>query len=184
MADAARTHKECNIAWIDFGFNHGGERYIRSEEFDFLWEYPYPEKINAFCLSYPVENATSLIDRLQFQTDCFTGNFVVPSSLCEWFWDNMRAAMCSLLDIGCMDDDQYLITMLWHKNPELFHIQITTWFDIFLINSNQIFTLHEQEVPSVTARMINKIKRIKRKFHLKKSVFIKKMIDRERQLYG
>ena len=184
MADAARTHKECNIAWIDFGFNHGGARYIRSEEFDFLWEYPYPEKINAFCLSDPIENATSLIAKLQFQTDCFTGNYVVPSGLCELFWEYMREAMCSLLDIGCMDDDQYLITMVWHKHPELFHIQIATWFDIFLINSNQIFTLQEQSVPSLPVRVINKIKRTIQKLHLKKSVFIKKMIERERQIYG
>ena len=72
LADAA---KKCDpddfVAWVDFGYNHGGDRYVKSEEFNFLWEYDFPEKINVFCLSDP--DKVSLVDSLQFQFDCFIG---------------------------------------------------------------------------------------------------------------
>lgn len=184
MKDASEHfEKSCNLAWVDFGFNHGGERYIKDTDFNFNWEWDYPKKLNAFCLNNP--NKVSLIESLQFQFDCFTGcSFVLPAELALDFWKYMKDAMNALIDCGCMDDDQHLMLMVYKKRPELFNIQYANWFEMFMLNSSQKFIVQKYIMPSLTVRVINKIKRIKRKLHLNKSVFIKKMIRREREIYG
>lgn len=184
MKDASeRIEKSCNLAWVDFGFNHGGARYIDDTDFDFYWEWDYPNKLNAFCLYNP--NKVSIIESLQFQFDCFTGcSFVLPIELASDFWKYMKEAMNALIDCGCIDDDQHLMLMVYKKRPELFNIQYANWFEMFMLNSFQKFILREYTAPSILVRVANKIKRTKRKIHLKKSVFIKKMMNRERQIYG
>ena len=32
------------VAWIDFGYNHGGEYYINPEDFNFEWKYNFSNK--------------------------------------------------------------------------------------------------------------------------------------------
>ena len=34
------------VAWLDFGFNYGGRFYKNENEFDFLWEYDFSDKIH------------------------------------------------------------------------------------------------------------------------------------------
>ena len=36
-----------------------------------------------------------------------------------------------LLDMGCIDDDQTLLMMIYRWHPELFNISIRTWFKEF-----------------------------------------------------
>lgn len=142
----ANTAKNCSkdeyIAWLDFGYNHGGERYINSEDFDFLWDYDFPQKINLFCLCNP--DNMSLIDSLQFQTDCFIGHTaIIAQPLCELYWQYMKDAMKSLLRIGCMDDDQYLQLMVYKEHKEEHSIIICDWFEDFQKCSNHSFAVKE-----------------------------------------
>jgi protein YibB len=184
MADAAKTREHTEqLAWVDFGFNHGGSKYIRSEDFDFHWVYNYPYKLSAFCLNDPDKMA--LIDSLQFQHDCFTGcSFALPVGLCAPFWTYMKEAMSALLDVGCIDDDQHLMLMVYKKQKEQFSIQIANWFEMFLLNSDQTFTLREHPIPSIPVRAVRKLQRTLKKVHVKKSSFIKRMEQKERKYYG
>ena len=92
LSDAAgRIAEDCMLAWVDFGINHCGVKYAGSEDFDFLWEYDFPEKITAFCHRDPVE--ASLIDTLQFMLPVFDGSVVImPRSLCATYWQAVRGA--------------------------------------------------------------------------------------------
>ena len=185
VQDAAeRVGESCNIAWIDFGFNHGDAKYLDPKDFDFYWEYDYPEKVNAFCLNDP--DKVSLIDSLQFQFDCFTGSFVLPAKLTKLFWGYMKEAMSALVDVGCIDDDQYLMLMVYKKYPDLFHIQIANWFDIFEKNSEHTFEVRRYEVPSVPKRIVNKLKRTAEKLvrSCVKSSFVRRMEQAERLHFG
>ena len=29
------------VAWLDFGYNHGGDTFIDPEDFDFCWDYEF-----------------------------------------------------------------------------------------------------------------------------------------------
>lgn len=43
------------IAWIDFGFDHGGDDFPFSEDFDFTWNYTFSPKVNIF-VTHPLDN--------------------------------------------------------------------------------------------------------------------------------
>jgi hypothetical protein len=198
MADAAKNLIETyQLAWVDFGFNHGGSLYIKSEDFDFCWSYDYPYKLSAFCLNDP--DKMVLIDSLQFQHDCFTGcSFVIPAGLCATFWTYMKEAMCSLLDLNCIDDDQQLMLMVYKKHKELFYIQIANWFDMFRLNSNQNFTIKQKKQGefvqnqavqvSLMRRCWRKLKHLFKKKEEKEmqrlDPFIERMLEKKRKYYG
>lgn len=132
------------MAWLDFGYNHGGERYVDSHDFDFQWDYDFPKKINVFCLSDP--SKVCAIDSLQFQSDCFIGHTaVMPAGLCGVFWKYIKEAMYSLIALDCIDDDQQLELMVYKRYPELFEIRICDWFEDMQICSNQSFTIRQSE---------------------------------------
>lgn len=158
MRAAELTEDACTMAWIDFGYNHGGDFYTDSADFNFLLSGEYSDKIYKFCLNDP--DKLSLIDSLQFQYDCFNGMITILSKeLCAYFWSEIRDAWQSLLNIGCMDDDQQLDLMVYKKNKELFQITVCDWFEGFLYISDQAFkTKAKNKKPSLKKRMIRKIK--------------------------
>ena len=142
LSDAAkRTADACMLAWVDFGINHCGVKYAKAEEFDFLWEYEFPEKITAFCHEDPAK--VSLIDTLQFMTPVFDGSVVVmPKSLCSNYWESVRGAMEALVKLGYVDDDQMLSLIVYKDQPELFDIHMENgWYSAFELCSNKVFTL-------------------------------------------
>ena len=146
LADAAeRTSEDRMLAWVDFGINHSGVTYAKSEEFDFLWEYEFPEKITAFCHADPA--GVSLIDTLQFMMPYFDGSVVVmPKALCRHYWESVRGAMDALVKLGCVDDDQMLSLIVYKNQPELFDIRLEKgWYSAFALCSSQQFTLVSRE---------------------------------------
>lgn len=168
VAQTAKNESDdCFVAWIDFGFNHGGKKYSDSNDFDFLWDYDFPKKINLFCLCNP--DGLSLIDCLQFQLDCVIGgSVIVPRFLCEKFWDDIKQSMLTLLDIGCIDDDQILLLMAYKRNPSLYSIVQCDWFDAFIKCSNNSFSLTESSPMDPVPTIHN----------LKRTPFIKRIFDR------
>lgn len=115
------------VAWIDFGFDHGGNKYTNSEEFNFKWDYEFDNKINIFSLSNPEK--FSSIESLQMQKDCIMGFLVyVPKNLIEEFWNLIRKSMEALLMLECIDDDQHLLLMAYKWNPNIFKYHISDWF--------------------------------------------------------
>lgn len=194
---ATRTDSDYFLAWVDFGYNHGDAKYMNSEDFDFLWEYPFDKKINAFCLSNPDDR--SCIDSLQFQKDCFIGGaLIIPQSMCSTWWERIREAMCALISLDCIDDDQQLMLMVYKRYKEDFNIMICDWFDAFLLCSNQKFTIKQVEPvkqiesqkcvrTSLLRRGYCKLKRcfISRKQEQQKlDPFLERMQEKKEKYYG
>lgn len=169
MDAASKEDDSTMMAWLDFGYNHGGERYIDNNDFAFEWNYDFPDKINVFCLSDP--NKKCAIDSLQFQSDCFIGHTaIMPARLCAIFWTYIKEAMYSLISLDCIDDDQQLVLMVYKRYPELFHVTICTWFQDMELCSNQKFKLTtdttkanvKQQVKQLYQRLRSRISFLKR----------------------
>lgn len=115
------------VAWIDFGFNHGGDLYINPEEFDFEWKYDFTEKIHLFALRSP--DNVPVFEIVRKLDDYFMGALmVIPASLAEVMWLAMKNAMTTLLDVGMIDDDQLLLILAYRKQPSYFQIHYSNWF--------------------------------------------------------
>ncbi len=161
LSDAAkRTAQDQMLAWVDFGINHCGVTYAKAEEFDFLWEYDFPEKITAFCHQDPA--GVSLIDTLQFMMPYFDGSVVVmPKALCAHYWEAVRGAMDALVKLGCVDDDQMLSLIAYKNEPDLFDIRLEkAWYSAFALCSGQTFTLQKREPPSVQEKTLCVMRRL------------------------
>lgn len=114
------------MAWLDFGFNHGGRVYTSEEDFDYLWKYPFSDKIYLSMMKKDTGKPIFLI--VQNAEVYVQGALVVvPVTKCCEFYDLMIRAMNSLLDVGFMDDDQTLLLMAYRERSELFHVDINDW---------------------------------------------------------
>lgn len=132
-----------NIAWVDFGFNHGDAYYINPSEFEFLWNWEFKNNIELFALSNP--NEMSLIDSLQFQEDCIQGTVVgCKKMFLSELWNWIREAMISLLNCGCIDDDQHLLLMMYKQHKENCHVTVCDWFMQFELTSDVNFTVKKR----------------------------------------
>lgn len=151
------------MAWLDFGYNHGGELYSNPTNFDFEWDYDFEDKINMFCLCDPGQ--VNSIDHLQFQADCFIGHTaIMPAKSCELYWDEMKQSMLSLLSLDCIDDDQQLELMVYRKHPEWFKVRICNWFEDMKICSNHNFELaNKDHSASIKDKILGKIYQLKRR---------------------
>lgn len=129
MADAtSRGITGSQVAWIDFGFNHGGVLFPNPEEFDFEWRFAFSPKIHLFSLQ-PCNTASSLIS-LQFFPEIIMGPLIIaPSIACEALWKLTLRAMESLVMLGAIDDDQQLLLMAYQYQPDLFEVHLSDdWF--------------------------------------------------------
>ncbi|WP_201769113.1 WlaTC/HtrL family glycosyltransferase, partial [Peribacillus psychrosaccharolyticus] len=128
LADAVKrglTKKQ--VAWIDFGFNHGGDLYTNPEQFDFMWEYEFSNKIQFFYYKkYDEKPIFEIVRRL---SDCIMGCLIVtPSNLCEELWKLNKEAMLNLNKVGLSDDDQLIQLMSFRAKPEIFELHQSEWF--------------------------------------------------------
>lgn len=130
LDDAAKRINEENalLAWIDLGFNHKNECYVRPEEFSFEWNSDVDlSKIHLFSLR-PVDQFIGL-ETVQFLSDTIMGGFsLVPKALCNELWNMIKKSMELLLMLDCIDDDQQLLLMATRQRPDLFEIHISDWF--------------------------------------------------------
>lgn len=198
VADAASREErdDCFLAWVDFGYNHGGDRYTESKDFDFYWEYSFPRAVNIFCLADP--DQVSLIDSLQFLSECCIGHTaIIRKDYCRHYWEMMLDAMNSLVKIGCIDDDQMLMLMVYRQEPGIHSVVICDWFEDFQRCSNQQFSVvekdneveetHAQHV-GITRRIIGSLMwcyhRLSDPEYPPKSDFLKRMDIRQKRYYG
>lgn len=115
-----------NVVWIDFGFDHGGITYSDAEDYNFLWEYDFKNKIHISCLHDP--DSVIGMQSLQFQDDCVMGcMYGLSRELVPIFWHLVEDAMNALLMLDCMDDDQQLVLMAYKARPEIFEVHVTDW---------------------------------------------------------
>ncbi|CAH1232806.1 hypothetical protein PAECIP111891_07098 [Paenibacillus allorhizoplanae] len=114
------------VAWVDFGFNHGGSVIDSNSDFNFLWEYNFPEKINLFSIQ-DIDDRP-IFDIVRSMDVYIMGTIIVGvDKLWHEFWLLMRTAMISLNNCGLTDDDQTILLMAYRINPRIFQILESGW---------------------------------------------------------
>lgn len=128
LSDAVKNkYADGMVAWMDFGFNHGSECYIKPEEFNFLWKTRLNNKIHIFTLEEITKKP--IFHLVRTLSDNIMGCLIIlPSKYCLELWKLIKEAMISLCDIGFIDDDQLLLLMAYRKRKEIFQVHQSTWF--------------------------------------------------------
>lgn len=156
------------VAWVDFGFDHGGILYY-DEDFDFNWEYDFGDKIHIFCLMDP--DSISGIQILQYLPDCVMGSmYGLPRTRVADFWTLVRNAIEGLLALDCIDDDQLMVLMAYKARPELFKVYVTDWQMALKLCGGDHMRLREKKLPKAE----NKYKRALR-------IFVRKFIKNPKE---
>ena len=115
------------VAWIDFGYDHGGEEFPYAEDFDFLWTYDFEPKIHLF-LAKELDD-TPIFKVVQTMETYIRGGIIIaPDFLWKSFWNDSCQAMQTLADCGLADDDQTITLMAYRKQPEHFQTHMTTYW--------------------------------------------------------
>lgn len=114
------------IAWVDFGYNHGGNPIDKNSDFNFKWEYDFPNKINLFTIQ-KLDNRPIFEIVLSMDTYIMGGFIVGPAHLWPIFWRLLKDSMMILNECGLADDDQNIILMAYRKNPEIFELHESFW---------------------------------------------------------
>lgn len=176
-----------NVVWMDFGFDHGGITYSDAEDYNFLWEYDFKNKIHISCLHDP--DSVIGLQSLQFQDDCVMGcMYGLSRELVPTFWKLVRNAMEALLMLDCVDDDQQLVLMAYKARPELFTVHVTGWQMIMKEMGADHMKIKQKETP----KQENKYKKILRQTFRKiipnkndlKRNYAKRSYDAAIRVYG
>ncbi len=116
------------VAWVDFGYNHGGENCIYADEFDFLWCYDFSPKIHLFAMEQPDD--MPIFEVVRMMRAYIAGAIMVaPAELWIDFARLYKESMLHLTHCGFADDDQTLSIMAYRERPELFEIHpVDDWF--------------------------------------------------------
>lgn len=116
------------IAWIDFGFSHGGDVFPFDQDWSFSLKCQICDKIMLWFLP-PILDERPIFDviRTVLPESLMGGFFVCPRRLTNELWKIVRECVFSLLDIGLMDDDQTVFLMASRIKPELFELRGSFW---------------------------------------------------------
>ncbi|OZG64368.1 WlaTC/HtrL family glycosyltransferase [Bifidobacterium eulemuris] len=127
MQQAATTTHTEHLAWIDFGFDHGGTLYPAPESFDIQWEYPFEKDVTIFAVKRPDDAPVFDIVR---RTDTFIQGdcLVAKTGYARHIYDDVREQYLHLLCCGMIDDDQIVLLMCARWNPEHYAILPSSWF--------------------------------------------------------
>ena len=126
--DASKMIKSDELlAWIDFGYNHGGDKFSDCNDFCFEWKYDFPDKVTYF-YNKEINNKPVFYLVQSFELNIMGAPFVVSKTYAKEHWDLIRNAMITLIDVGLIDDDQTLMLMAYRKKPEIFNLMKSDWF--------------------------------------------------------
>ena len=153
------------VAWIDFGFNHGGDLYTNPKEFDFEWQYEFENKIHYFY--YKKYDERPIFEIVRRLSDCIMGCLIIiPSMHANDLWKLNRGAMITLNDVGLIDDDQLIHLMSYRKSPELFKLVESDWFlPLKTYGGDNLVSLRQYN-QSKMRELARNIKQFSRRFRL------------------
>jgi len=114
------------VAWLDFGYNHGGDPIDKESDFSFEWSYDFPEKINLFTIQ-DLDNRPIFDIVLSMDTYIMGGVIIGPDQLWDEFWDLIKQSVFELTSCGLADDDQNVLLMAYRKKPEIFALHKSYW---------------------------------------------------------
>lgn len=115
------------VAWLDFGYDHGGEEFPYSEDFDFLWNYNFSSSIHIFLAKHIDEKPIFKIIQ-DMDTYIRGGLIIAPSQFWSPLWHDIHDSLLSLAECGMADDDQTLLLMAYRRHPENFQTHLTTYW--------------------------------------------------------
>lgn len=153
------------IAWVDFGYNHGGVYYTKPEEFNFEWKYPFSKKIHIFNVNELDELPIFEVCR-RMNSYIIGGVVVAPDYLWAPLWKMVKENMIALNKCGLIDDDQTLLLMAYQENKEMFEIHPTQWFSTIKDFSNHTFSVNEKK----DEKKIGYLRKKRIKFSYKKRI--------------
>lgn len=116
-----------NVAWIDFGFDHGGENYSH-DYFNFELKYQ-PDFVTMFSM-FDVSKIDNLspIDLILKMETVIQGSLIIgPSDKMELMAKDAIEAQKSLNFCGIMDDDQITLLMAYFKRKGNYNIVQCAW---------------------------------------------------------
>ena len=152
------------IAWIDFGFNHGGEYYTNSEEFDYEWQYNFSNKIHLFMVNKLDD--LPIFEICRRMNTYIQGDMVVaPADLWLKLWNLVRENMVALNKVGLSDDDQTLLQMSYLQKKEIFELHTSKWFSELNDYGNKKLTVKQEKV-----KKFPKLRAIKCKLQHRKEI--------------
>lgn len=118
------------VAWVDFGFNIGNKFYEKSDEFDFLWEYNFSEKIHLMNIN-KIDDLPAYEILRRNNTYIQGGTIIAPDYMWNKLNENLRKNMMALLDFGLTDDDQIFYLICYQQNPNIFELHDCNWNEVF-----------------------------------------------------
>lgn len=152
-----RGQAEGMIAWIDFGYNHGGSPISAESNFNFLWDYDFPKKMNLFTL-HEMDNRPIFEMIMSMDTYLMGCAIVGYDKLWFDFYDLMKSSMRSLIDCGLADDDQNIMLMSYRKNPEIFNIIPSQWTKmLYQFGGNHLIWLPDIQKKNIFASSLRSV---------------------------
>ncbi|RSX55314.1 WlaTC/HtrL family glycosyltransferase [Bifidobacterium samirii] len=128
MKEAAKEACTDKLAWIDFGFDHGGVDYKNLDDYDFEWNYPFEKPVTFF---QNHELGDDPIFEIVRRTDTyFQGKFICYTNFAEEFYQDIRSHYISLIRCGLVDDDQTPPIMCVRERPDIYHCLPSGWFSM------------------------------------------------------
>ena len=155
------------VAWLDFGYNHGGDTFIDPEGFDFYWDYEFPsDKVTYFQVNDEPTKKPVFYLVQSFDVVVMGAPFIVPAKLASKHYELILGAIETLLDMGLMDDDQILMLMASRKVPNLFEYKKCDWFMPIKVFGNKNLKTREKVIQneSLKEKVLNKLRVIKRNY--------------------
>ncbi len=155
------------LAWLDFGFNHGGKVYTNPEEFDFLWRTNLSDdKITLFYIEKDIGKPLFQIIQA-YDTYIMGAPCIVPEHLAFQFWEDNKKAMEELIDFGFIDDDQTLLLMSYRKHKDRYQIFKSDWFMPLKEYGGNHLTVKKKELKKITFkdRILTKLAIRKRNYN-------------------
>lgn len=124
---AAPLAAHSQIAWIDFGFDHGGQFYHDASKLKVEWQFRSPKNVTLFAVN-PLDS--SPIFEVVKRTDTYIqGDIVlIRKNYAHTFFTQVQEEYAHLLACGLLDDDQTTLLMCARDFPESYAVLPSRWF--------------------------------------------------------
>lgn len=130
-----------NAVWLDFGYNHGGVYYLKSEEFDFEWRYDFGDRINIFALR-SLDDGVPIFEVVRNMNAYVAGGLIAGrAALWPAFGALFRENALALTRVGLVDDDQTALLMSFRQRPDIFTVHESSWFNPLELCCSRKFTV-------------------------------------------